>query len=213
MCHFFNQPLCFRILCNLAAIMSSTDLGTIKFLEYQQEKGYFRLVIAVNLAYKTKYLSMNVWKEELLRNSSGQRFQPEDPVRFAYDQDKYIKLVSLTDALVEFCPTCYCGRERIETLRVDCQGCSGLQPQLQRERFNEDMILNSCTPKTYRYSTGYHLELQLSASGDTTSYVAVIFPNNPQMYSRADNFKVGATYNVTAWKNNKLLDIIEIDQI
>ena len=212
-CHFFNQPLCFRILSNLAATMSFTDLGTVKFLEFQQEKGYFKLVIAVNLAYQTKYLSMNVWKEELLRNTSGQRFQLEDTVRVTYNQDKYIQLVSLEDVLIEFCPTCYCGREQIETLRMDCQGCSELQVDLQRERFNETMVLKSCTPKPYRYSTGYHLELQLSASGDTTTYVAVIFPNNPQVYRRADNFQVGAVYFVTAWRNRKLLDVIEMDQI
>ena len=211
--HFFSQPLCFRILSNSVAIMSFTDLGTVKFLEFQQEKGYFRLVIAVNLAYKTKYLSMNVWKKELLQNSVGQRFQPEDTVRVTYNQDKYIKLINLEDVSIEFCPTCYYGREQIETLTVDCQGCSGLQPDLQRERINENMVLKSCTPKPYRYSTGYYLELQESASGDTTTYVAVIFPNNPQLYSRADKFQVGATYAVTAWRNVKLLDVIEMDQI
>ena len=195
--------------------MSFIDHGTVKYLDFQLEKGYYRLIIAVNLAYKTRYLTMNVWKPELLKNSSGERFQPEDTVRvtYSYNQDKYVKLIKLEEVLLEYCPTCYYGREQIETLSADCQGCSGLQPDLQRERLFEKMILKSCTPKPYCYSTGYYLELQLSQSGESTTYVAVIFPNNPLIYSRMESFEVGAAYNVTAWKNRKLLDVISMEKI
>ena len=189
--------------------MSYTDLGVIKHLKFKNEKGYFRLIIGVNLPYHTKYLQFNVWQKELLMNGDGQFFGINDEVQVEYVQkDGFLQLSKLTGISLEYCPVCFTGLERIETQRMNCSGCSLLPCDGQKERINTEMMLTESVPKHYKYSLGYRLKLTLS--GWDSKFTCVIFSNNPMLYSIVPTLEVGKIYTVIGWRNGNLLDLCEI---
>ena len=188
--------------------MSFKDIGTIKKLKLE-EKGYFRVIVSVNMPFYTKYLQFNVWKSELLQNSDGQQFGLEDQVEVEYYfKGGFLELTRLTKACIEYCPVCFNGLERIETQRMDCSGCSSVPYYEQRERINIEMILVSCAEKQYTYSTGYRLEL--SAPSLSSSFISVVFPNKPLLYSMVPNLQEGKVYTVLGWRNKNVFDLIDI---
>lgn len=188
--------------------MSFKDIGTIKKLKLE-EKGYFRVIVSVNMPFYTKYLQFNVWKSEILQNSDGQQFGLEDQVEVEYYfKGGFLELTRLTKACIEYCPVCFNGLERIETQRMDCSGCSLVPYYEQRERINIEMILVSCAEKQYTYSTGYRLEL--SAPSLSSSFISVVFPNKPLLYSMVPNLQEGKVYTVLGWRNKNVFDLIDI---
>ena len=191
--------------------MSFNDIGTIKKLKLE-EKGYFRIIVSVNMPFYTKYLQFNVWKSDILQNSDGEQFGLEDQVKVEYYfKGNFLELVRLTKIHIEYCPVCFNGLERIETQRMDCSGCSLLPNYEQRERINIEMILVSCAEKQYRYSTGYRLEL--SAPSLNTSFISVIFPSKPLLHSMVPNLQVGKAYTVLGWRDKNLFDLIDIVEL
>ena len=190
--------------------MSVTDIGTIKKLN-QDEKGFYKLIISVNMPFYTKYLQFEVWGSELLQNSDGQKFELEDQVEVEY----YFKrdslgLISLTRAHIEYCPVCFNGLERIETQRMDCRGCSLVPYYEQRERINSEMVLVACTDKQYSHSTGYRLEFFEPCTD--SSFISVVFPNKPLLYSMVPSLHVGKVYTVMGWKDKNIFDLLDIHE-
>ena len=47
------------------------------------DKGYTKMVLAVNIPFKQKYIAFNIWKDALLQDSSGQ-FKVDDCVGAVY---------------------------------------------------------------------------------------------------------------------------------
>ena len=188
--------------------MSFKNLGTIKKLRLD-EKGYWKLIISVNVPFNTKYIQFNVWKKERLQKTGGELFQIDDQVEIEYYyKDNFPQLTSITETCIEYCPVCFQGLERIETQRMDCNGCSILPYDGQRERLNTQMILKSCTPKPYQYSTGYRLEL--CPPGWDSSYTCVVFPNKPLLYSIVPDLEVKKLYNILGWRDGNFLDLLDI---
>lgn len=190
--------------------MSFKDLGIIKKLKLE-EKGYYRLIISVNKPFYTKYLQFNVWRKESLHDSDGQQLGLEDQVEAEYYfKGNFPQLTSLTKACIEYCPVCFNTLERIETQRMDCNGCSEVPCYEHKERINTKMILISCAEKQYRYSTGYRLELSAPSLG--SSFISVVFPNKPLLRSILPNLQVGKVYTVLGWRDRKLFDLVDIVQ-
>ena len=99
--------------------MSLKNFGTIKKLGLEG-KGYTKLVISVNLPFRTKlYLQFNVWSKNLLFNSADEKqFQLEDQVEVEYYyKGDFLELTSLTKTCLEYCPVCFNALEEIESQR------------------------------------------------------------------------------------------------
>ena len=178
--------------------------GVIKQLQLQ-EKGYRRLVIAVNSPYKTEWLKFNIWCEEEVTKPCEEKFRVEETVRAVYSKEVYPKLIELHETPIQFCTTCYCSHEE-RGAKCDC---GSLPEEERKERLCSKMILKDSSVHNYRYSKGFRLKLQAE---DDTTYVTVIFPVNSTLYIRVQNFRVGNAYNIVAWKKNKLLDVTDMNE-
>ena len=188
-----------------------TNFGTIKGLTLEA-KGYYRLVIGVNLPFKTKFLKFNVWKKELVVASTNELYKEGEEVLIEYYyRDNFPQLSAIKEAAIDYCPVCDSGLEQINAQRMECDGCSSIPVEEQKERINEKMRLISCIPKQYQYSTGYLVELL--PPGKSKAYKVVVFPSNPPLFKLAPDLKVGQLYTVLAWRDKKLLDLIDIDYV
>ena len=181
-----------------------TVFGVVKQLQLQ-EKGYQRLVIAVNSPYKTEWLKFNIWRNDEVLKACGEKFKVEDTVRLVYSREMYPKLIELHETAIEFCTNCY---RSYEERGAEC-GCRSLPEEERKERLCSKMVLKASSVHNYRYSKGFRLKLQAE---DGTTYTTVIFPVNSTLYTRVQDFHVGKVYNIVAWKKNKLLDIVDMNE-
>ena len=192
--------------------MSLKNFGTIKKLGLEG-KGYTKLVISVNLPFRTKYLQFNVWSKDLLFNSADEKqFQLKDQleVEYYYKGD-FLELTSLTKTCLEYCPVCFNALEEIESQRMECGDCSIMPNDERKERINDMMTLIACTEKQYRYSVGYRLKL--SYPEWKSSFITVVFPNKLFLYSKIPHLEVGKRYKVVGWKDGNLFDLLDICEV
>ncbi len=160
--------------------------------------------------FETKVLRFNIWNSNLVhRKETGEQYKIGDQVRATYrlKESGFLCLDELSPTSIDSCPVCYNALESIDTQRMDCNACSIIPSPMQKTRISEEMLLVSCTPKTYMYSTGYRLEL-LPQDSDKP-FVCVIFPKT-LLYSKIPSLVVGNKYNVVAWRQENLLNVLDI---
>jgi hypothetical protein len=198
---------------------SFTTFGKIEEIQLQ-EKGFYRLLVSNPVPFRTKTLYFNVWDSNRLQNNETNReFDIGDPVKVSFHlkdpNSNFLQLDTLTPAHFNHCPLCYAAVETTNeaTSQIDCLLCKNIPLHAHRERISDEpMKLISCNKKFYLYSAGYRLEL-LPENRELNvgkPFVCVIFPKT-LVYSDLRNLIVGRVYNVTAWRNDRLLDLLEIN--
>ena len=180
------------------------------------EKGYTKIVLTVNIPFKQKYITFNVWKSALLQDSSG-RFAVGDCVGASYHYTERFTVLDELIRVIRFdnCPICFCNLEPIDAQRIDCPGCSTMDESEHRDRICDNMILMSYTLNEYKYSSGYRLEFTQEST--KKNIVAVIFKNNP-LFDKIESLKISKTYLVIGWQSKEnfaykpfeIVDIVEI---
>ena len=189
--------------------MTLSALGTIEELQLQ-DKGYYKMILCAPAPFETKVLRFNIWKADILkRKENGRKYEVGDQVRVAYHHNDagYLCLDEISLTSIDSCPVCYNALEAIDTQRMDCDACSILPTNRRRERVNQPMILVSCTPKEYMYSTGYRIELKPKDASKL--FTCVIFPKT-LLYPKVPSLVVGNEYNVLAWRQGNLLTVLDI---
>ena len=180
------------------------------------DKGYTKIVLTVNIPFKQKYISFNVWKNSLLQDSSG-RFKINDHVGVLYHYKGHFTVLDEIVRVIGFdnCSKCFCNLEPMDAQRFDCPGCSMMDESEHKDRISENMKLLSYSINNYAYSPGYRLEFMHEST--EKKIVAVIFKNNP-LFDRIETLKISKTYIVIGWQSKEnfackpfeIVDIVEI---
>ena len=180
------------------------------------DRAYTKIVVTVNIPFKQKYLTFNVWKDALLKDSSG-RFNVNDCVGVVYHYKEHFTVLDEIVRVNGFdnCPICYCNLEPMDAQRIDCPGCSTMDESEHKDRISENMKLISCSINKYEYSSGYRLEFTQEST--EKKIVAVIFKNNP-LFDRIETLKISKSYIVIGWQSKEnfvckpfeIVDIVEI---
>ena len=181
------------------------------------DKGYTKIVLTVNIPFKQKYITFNVWKNALLKDSSG-RFNVNDCVGVVYHYKEHFTVLDEIVRVNGFdnCPICFCDLELMDAQRIDCPGCSTMDESEHKDRISENMKLISCSINKYEYSSGYRLEFTQEST--EKKIVAVIFKNNP-LFDRIETLKISKSYIVIGWQSKEnfaykpfeIVDIVEIE--
>ena len=180
------------------------------------DKGYTKMVLAVNIPFKQKYITFNIWKDALLKDSSGE-FKVDDCVGAVYHYKEHFAVLDELVHVDRFdnCPICFCNLEPMDAQRIDCPACSMIDKSEHKERIYENMTLVSCRINDYKYSSGFRLEF-IRKSTDK-KIAAVIFKNNP-LFDKIETLKISKTYIVIGWQSKenfvyKPFDIVDIIEI
>ena len=165
------------------------------------DKGYTKMVLAVNIPFKQKYIAFNIWKNALLQDSSGQ-FKVGDCVGALYHYKEHFAVLEELVHVNRFdsCPLCFCSLEPIDAQRIDCPGCGTMDESECKDRICENMKLVSCTINNYKYSSGYRLEFNQEST--KKKIVAVIFRNNP-LFDNIKTLKISKKYIVVGWQSKE----------
>ena len=125
-------------------------LGEIVKL-HATDKGYTKLVLSVNIPFKTLSITFNFFDKLLLRDSEKE-FGIGDFVQADYHyKETFTQLDQLT-RMVRFdnCPICYTNLEPMDAQRFDCPGCAIMSEDDHKGRISEKMKLLECTPTQYK---------------------------------------------------------------
>ena len=177
-----------------------SSLGEIVKLQ-ATDKGYIKLVLAVNIPFKTMSITFNVFDKLLLRDFEKD-FDIGDFVQVDYHyKGTFTQLDQLTRMMrFDNCPICYTNLEPIDAQRFDCPGCALMSDDNHKERISEKMKLLECTPTQYKYSSGYKIKF---ISEDQEYHLgAVVFKNSP-LFDRLGNLRINHFYHVHGWKNKQ----------
>ncbi len=190
--------------------MPFSRLGRITDIS-EMDKGYKRLILSINIPFKTKLLKFNVWKDHLLQDENLVNFKVGDDVCANYHYNKgYPCLDKLTSTSIDNCPVCYNNVEATDAQRIDCHGCSTMPESLHKLRVNARFKLKSCVQEQFQYSSGYKLKFENEEASE--QFTCVIFQNNP-LFVTVPNFKVSDLYYVVGWKNTENSDNYFVDVI
>ena len=177
------------------------------------DRAYTKIVVTVNIPFKQKYLTFNVWKDALLKDSSG-RFNVNDCVGVVYHYKEHFTVLDELVHVNRFdnCPICYCNLEPMDAQRIDCPECSMIDKSEHKDRISEIMTLVSCRINEYKYSSGYCLEFVCKST--EKKIVSVIFKNNP-LFDKIETLKISKSYIVIGWQSKenfvyKPFEIIDI---
>ena len=195
-------------------ISTATHSSLGKIIKMQpMDKGYIKMVLAINIPFKTIHLTFNVWNKQKLQYGNVE-LKNEDFVVVSYHyKEKYTQLDELIKIeRIDNCPLCYCNLEPTDSQRFDCPGCATISDDDVKERVNDRMKLVSCSVKEYQYSPGYKLEFINEI--DQSKFVGVVFKNSP-MFDDLSLLRESETYHVVGWTNKDNfkchpLDIVSI---
>ena len=191
-----------------------TALGEIIKVELM-EKGYTKVILLVNIPYKTIYTAFNLWPQKVKKIFNGtEKLKVGDCVLAKYHYNgNFTELDDMTKMeRFDSCPICWCNLEAMDAQRIDCPGCSIIDEEEAKIRIAERMHLKTKELKEYRYSSGYKL-LFLSEE-DGKEFVFVVFQKSP-LYEKMDELIVSRKYHVVGWRSkgdfkSHPLDIVNI---
>ena len=187
------------IVSHLSIMTQSTHVsyGMVSKIEVT-DKGYTKIVLTVNIPFKQKIISFNIWNKKLLQDKS-EKIGVGDNVEVMYHyKDKFTVL----DKIVRVdgfdnCPICFCNLELSDAQRIECPGCSLIDESEYKDRITENMKLVACSLNEYQYSSGYRVEFINEQTNK--KIVTVIFRNNP-LFEKVDNLLITETYLVIGWQ-------------
>ena len=188
-----------------------SSLGKIYEIS-RSSKGYTKLVITVNIPFKTKYLKFCIWDDTQLVYK-GVSFREDDEVRVDYYyQENFPRFSSMTPQPIDMCPICFCFHEEIDAQRMDCQYCSTYDTAQCKERVNQSLKLVSHSIKNYRYSRGQCMVFINDSTGEV--FNCVVYESNP-LFSKLGALELLNLYTVVGWKENpsfkcNTLDVIDV---
>ena len=175
--------------------------------------GYTKLVITVNVPFKTKYLTFCIWDDAQLVYR-GTPFKEGDSVRVEYCyQDNFPRFSSMTPKPIDLCPICFCFLEQINTQRMDCRYCSTYAAEQCKERINQSLKLIANSTKNYQHpSRGQWMSFANDSTGEF--FNCVVYESSP-LFSKVGAFELLNMYTVVGWKENpsfkcSMLDVIDI---
>ena len=188
-----------------------SSLGKIYEIS-RSSKGYTKLVIIVNIPFKTKYLKFCIWDDTQLIYK-GTPFREDDSVRVDYYYlDNFPRFSSMTPQPIDLCPICFCFHEETDAQRMDCQYCSTYATEQYKERVNESLKLLSNYTKICRYSRGQCMVFINDSTGEV--FTCIVYESNP-LFSKLGELELSNLYTVVGWKENpsfkcNTLDVIDI---
>ena len=188
-----------------------SSLGKIYEIS-RSSKGYTKLVIIVNIPFKTKYLKFCIWDDTQLIYK-GTPFREDDSVRVDYYyQDNFPRFSSMTPQPIDMCPICFCFHEETDAQRMDCQYCSTYATEQYKERVNESLKLLSNSTKNCRYSRGQCMVFINDSTGEV--FTCIVYESNP-LFSKLGELELSNLYTVVGWKENpsfkcNTLDVIDV---
>ena len=190
----------------------SESLGKLYEIS-RSSKGYTKLVITVNIPFKTKYLTFCIWDDTQLVYK-GKPFKEDDSVRVEYYyEDNFPRFSSMTPEPIDLCPICFCFLEQINAQRMDCQYCSTYAAEQYKERINQSLKLVSNSTENYQHRSR---EQCMSFINDSTGEVfnCVVYESSP-LFSKVGALELLNIYTVAGWKENpsfkcSMLDVIDI---
>ena len=192
-------------------VSTHTALGEIVKAELM-EKGYTKLVLLVNIPYKTIYLTFILWDQKKFLGGDDPLGVGDFVLAKYHYNGNFTQLDEMTKMIsFDSCPICWSNLEAMDAQRIDCPGCSTIPEAESKGRVSERMKLISKTLKEYRYSAGYKIEF---VDENQKGYVCVIFKNSP-LFEKIDELSVSQSYDVIGWKNKgdfkcHPLDIVNI---
>lgn len=186
-----------------------TTLAEIVKIE-KTDKGYTKLLLLVNIPYKTNYIPFNLWPKKVERFLTGDdKKNVGDYVQAKYHyKGNFTELDELEKMeCFDNCPLCWCNLEATDAQRIDCPGCALMGEEEKKERVAESMVLKSKEFNVYLYSSGYKL-IFLSEEG--SEFVFVVFKKSP-LYDEINELVVSKKYQVVGWKNKGDFKIHPLD--
>ena len=196
-------------------VSTHTALGEIVKAELM-EKGYTKLVLLVNIPYKTQYLTFALWNPKKFLGGDDS-LKVGDCVLARYHYNGHFTHMDEMTKMIRFdsCPICWCNLEAMDAQRIECPECSTISEEERKERVSDKMTLVSKELKEYRYSSGY--KLNFVDVSEQKGYVCIVFKSSP-LFEKIDELKVSQTYHVVGWKNTgdfkcHPLDIVNIFRI
>ena len=175
------------------------------------EKGYTKVVISVNIPYKTTYTTFNLWPGKVNKFFGGvEKLSVGDCVSVKYHyKGSFTELDDMTKMdRFDNCPICWCNLEAMNAQRIVCPGCSSISEEEAKERVADRMALISKEFNNYRYSSGY--KLTFLSEEDEKEYVFVVFKKSP-LFEKIDELKVSQKYQVIGWKSKGDFKAFPID--
>ena len=171
---FLNLSSILCISCKMS-ISTHTALGEIVKAELM-EKGYLKLVLLVNIPYKTVYLTFILWDQKKFLGGDDSLCIGDCVLAKYHYNANFTRLDEMNKVMrFDSCPICWCNLEAMDAQRIDCNGCSTISEAESKERVAERIRLTSKSLKEYRYSTGYKIEF---VDENQKGYVCVIFKNS-----------------------------------
>ena len=170
-----GSPFLVRVIlfCSTMNTSESTSLGKIYDIS-QSDKGYFKLTIAVNTPFKTRFLKFCLWDNEPLKYK-GESFKEGNSVRVNYyHQDNFPKFLSMEPQPIDQCPKCFTFYEGSDAQRIDCPEYCSTHTEI-KERVDKTVKLVSNTIKSFRYSPGRCLVFIDDNSSETFQCTICIF--------------------------------------
>ena len=192
----------------------SESLGTLYEIS-RSNRGYTKLVITVNIPFKTKYLTFCIWDDTQLVYK-GKPFKEGDSVRVEYYyQDNLPIFSSMTPEPIDLCPICFCFLEQISAQRMDCQYCSTYATEQYKERINQSLkLIYNSTKAGFQFYRSR--EQCMSFINDSTGEVfnCAVYESSP-LFSKVGALELLNIYTVVGWKENStfkcsMLDVIDI---
>ena len=187
----------------------STSLGKIYDIS-QSSKGYFKLTIAVNTPFKTRFLKFCLWDDELLKYNA-ELYKEGDEVRVSYYyQDNFPKFLSMVPQSIDECPDCFTFYEASDAQRIVCPESCSTHTEV-KERVHNSVKLVSITVKSFRYPPGRCLVFIDDNTGET--FHCTIFESHP-IFMKTGDLELLKMYNIIGWRASdrfkNSLDVIDI---
>ena len=196
-------------------ISTHTALGEIVKVD-MMDKGYTKLVLLVNIPYKTQYLTFSLWNAKKFLGGDD-NLKVGDCVFAQYHYNTHFTQLDNMTKMISFdnCPICWCNLEAIDAQRIECPECSNISEEESKEQVSDKMKLTCKELNEYRYSSGY--KLKFVEENDQKRYTCVVFKNSP-LFENIDQLKIAETYHVVGWKHKEdlkchVFDIVNIFKI
>ena len=194
---------------------SISTLATIILIK-DSDKGYTKLVLSNPIPWKTRYITLNVWRKHKLLYLDHTPYKAGDNVCVVYKPGKFNRLISLEPAKVDVCMIYYSlyylpG----DGQRIDCGGCSTFDSD-RRKRSPTELKLIAITEKKGSFSIGFWLTFVDEVSDKL--YFACTFVGRPY-FNDLRVLKTQELYNVNGWiaketdDGNYMIDLTDVPDI
>ena len=177
------------------------------------ERGFTKMILLVNIPYKTIYTTFNLWSNNVKKYFTGSdKLKVGDCVLAKYHyKGNFTELDDMTKMEnFDNCPICWCNLEAMNAQRIDCPGCSIIDEDEAKIRVNTEMTLTAKEVNQYRYSSGY--KLTFSSKEDGKEYVFVVFQKSP-LFEKMDELIVLKNYSVVGWQTKGDFKIHPLDVV